>query len=284
MGRILRDIRYTGTMVSGKRTQIAPLVRKTKAVPRDEWIVVPDTHEGIISAEVYEAAQKLLPETGVRTYKVENLTLFGGKLFCGHCGFTLRRNRAVRPYYICYSKNYVPSERCLPDHIYEDSIKDAVLSAFKKNAELAMAAKDEMRAINSQNNASQSGISNQLLKLSGKERQFSERKARLFEDFAGGKISKEQYLDSRSMLADELEKIAQKKVGLESKAQSFEPVSETNYVIGLLERLSNIQEVTPELAAFVKRINVFDSERIEIEFTFADELNRLFSLTDMAIN
>lgn len=284
VGKILRDIKYTGTMVSGKRTQIAPLSRKTKAVPRDEWIVVPDTHEGIVSMETYEAVQKLLPSIGRKPCKMDNLTLFSGKVFCGHCGFALKRLRGKYYYFTCLSQVYVSSERCITDRIYEHAVKDAVLAAFKRCAEIAVIVRGEMKSVSKRNNAAQADISEQLVKLAGKEHQLTEQRVRLFEDFAGGEISKEQYLEIKSSLSAELDKIRILKTELESKVHSVEPVSEANHVIGLLDKLNKVQEVTPELAALVKRIDIFDSERIEIQFNFADELARLVAFHNTVNN
>lgn len=283
VGKILRDIRYAGTMVNGRRTQIAPLSKKSKAVPRDEWIVVPDTHEGIVSMETYEAAQRLLPEMGKRV-DVESRTLFSGKVFCGHCGYDARRQRGKYYYYDCLAHAYVSSEKHITDRIYEYTVKDAVLTAFKKSAALALAVRDETKTAQRQKNTTQADISGQLVKLSGKECQLTEQKAQLFEDFACGAISKEQYLESKSALAAELEQIKVRKAELESKARSYSPVSEMGNIIGLLEKLSNIQDATPELASFVKRINLFDSERIEIQFTFADELDLLCLSAENKLN
>jgi uncharacterized protein YqgQ len=161
------------------------------------------------------------------------------------------------------------------DRIYEDIVKEVVLSAFKQSAALAMIIRDEMKNVNKQNNAEQSGISEQLIKLSGKERQLAERKAKLFEDYAGGIISKEQYLESKSALASELENISARKAELESKTKNILPIAETNGIIGVLEKLNQTEEVTMEMVSFINRINIFSSGRIEVQFTFADELARL---------
>jgi len=284
VGRILRDIRYTGTMVNGKRTQIAPLSKKSKAVPRDEWIVVANTHEGIVSQETFEAVQKLLPEIGVEAPNMENRTLFSGKVFCGHCGYALKRLMGKHHYFTCLSKVYISSERCFTDRIYEYDVKDVVLIAFKKYAELAIRLKDEIKTANKQSNAKQTDISEQLVKLAGKKHQLSEQRARLFEDFANNKISKEQYLESKSSLSDELDRITFQKTELENKVQGIVPVSETNSTISLLEKLNNIQEVTPELSALVNRITIYDSKRIEINFAFADEITRLCAFQETVNN
>jgi hypothetical protein len=163
-------------------------------------------------------------------------------------------------------------------------VKDAVLAAFKQSAELALLIKDEMQGIDRQNNAKQSNISEQLTRLAGKEHQLTEQKARLFEDFAGNVISKEQYLELKTALTAELEAIKVQKAEIESKAQTYETVSETSHLVGLLGKLNKIQEVTPELVSFVKRIDVYNSERIEIQFTFADEFARLCAVTDAKLS
>jgi len=283
VGKILRDIRYAGTMVNGRRENIA-LSKKSKAVPKDEWIVVPDTHEGIVSMETYEAAQKLLPEVGTGTCNVDNRTLFSGKVYCGHCGYALRRMRGKYYYFTCLSQVYVSEKRCITDRIYEHEVKEVVLAAFKKSAELAVNVKGEVKAANKRIKAEQADMSAQINKLSGKERQLLEQKTQLFEDYADGKLSKEQYLESKTTLAAELDGIIRQRTDLEKKAQDYKPVSEANSVISLLDKLNSIQEVTPELAALVKRITIYDGERIEIQFAFSDELARLNELVNTETN
>lgn len=280
VGRILCDIRYAGTAVSGKREQVAPLDKRTRPVPRDKWIVVPNAHEGIVSMETYEAVQKLLPEFGVGTNVMVNRTLLGGKVFCGHCEHTLKRNKAIRSYFVCHSKRYTSDERCLSERIYEDMLTDAILAAFKKSAELALTIRGEMLNSKQQRNHAQVNISEQLVKLSGKENQISEQRARLFEDFARGSLSKEQYIERKNAFAAELEKINQQKTELESKMQNIVMVSDTSNTLNLFEKLNSITEVTPELVSLVKSIIVFDSEKIEIEWAFSAELDSLCTFTE----
>ena len=275
VGRILRDVMYTGAMVNGKRIRIEISCRKTKAVPRDEWIVVPDAHEAIVSAEVYEAAQKLLPKFGTRTWKSENLTLFSGKVFCGHCGFALKRSKVERPHFVCYSKTSVSSELCLRERVYEDTVKEVVLRAFKQTAELVLAFRDKELHATKRRNATQVEITSGLIKLSAKERQLSEQKAQLFDDFASGKISKDEYRVFKEKIATEIETVSLQKAELESKARNFASAPTTNHLCDLLDKLTGIQEVTPDIVSFIERIVVYDSERIEIKFAFADELARL---------
>lgn len=57
VSRILRDKRYTGTAVYGKTRPESIRSRHDTAVLEEEWIVVPNAHEPIVSLEEYEFVQ-----------------------------------------------------------------------------------------------------------------------------------------------------------------------------------------------------------------------------------
>ncbi|MCL2580402.1 MAG: hypothetical protein FWE32_10305, partial [Oscillospiraceae bacterium] len=141
----------------------------------------------------------------------------------------------------------------------------------------AVSAYDEAQTAGRQIKDSGAEFLRLLTKLSAKECRIADQKAILFEDFAFGKMSKGNYLELKSALTAEGEEVLRQKSEIESKAQSVPPVPEKSHIFGLLGRLDGIQEVTPELVfvSFVERIDVFSSERVEMRFAFAGELERL---------
>lgn len=58
--RIISDERYTGCLIGRKRTRVDVSKPQTAKVPKEEWIVARDTHEAIVSKEIYGQAQKVL--------------------------------------------------------------------------------------------------------------------------------------------------------------------------------------------------------------------------------
>ena len=56
---ILRNPIYTGDLVQGRRRVKSYKVHQIEAVPEDEWVRVPDTHEAIISHETFERVQNV---------------------------------------------------------------------------------------------------------------------------------------------------------------------------------------------------------------------------------
>jgi hypothetical protein len=64
--KILKDETYTGKTINHKREKPDVNSMSTVAVPREQWIVVPDTHEAIISEELYMEAQKVIRKISKR--------------------------------------------------------------------------------------------------------------------------------------------------------------------------------------------------------------------------
>ena len=58
--RILSNSTYVGDMEQGRVRKLNYKSKKTIRLPRDEWIIVPGTHEGIISRRRFAAVQKQL--------------------------------------------------------------------------------------------------------------------------------------------------------------------------------------------------------------------------------
>lgn len=56
--KILRDERYTGKNIYGKRRQIQVGGSRARAVEREKWIVAENTHEGLVTGEEFDRAQE----------------------------------------------------------------------------------------------------------------------------------------------------------------------------------------------------------------------------------
>ncbi len=72
--KILRDERYTGKNIYGKRRQIQVGGSRARAVEREKWIVAENAHEGLVTEEEFDRAQEKIrrrvqkkkPESGCR--------------------------------------------------------------------------------------------------------------------------------------------------------------------------------------------------------------------------
>lgn len=84
---ILNNRFYLGEMAYGKSVRKSVGSKDGIAVPREEWKVITDHHEALISEEIFEQVSVFRPENSTKRNREKHpLT---GKLYCGGCGYSL---------------------------------------------------------------------------------------------------------------------------------------------------------------------------------------------------
>ena len=89
--RILKNRVYLGHTILGKSKKVSVKSHKKVPVPKDKWAVTENTHEALVSEEVYDKAQKFLGTASrdYRAYDHVRKSIFSGVAVCGRCGHAL---------------------------------------------------------------------------------------------------------------------------------------------------------------------------------------------------
>ncbi|MDD3745218.1 MAG: recombinase family protein [Anaerostipes sp.] len=104
---ILRSPTYAGNMTQHKHKKLSFKTKKIKLLPRDEWIVVPKTHEPIVSIEDFELSEEKTQNRKCRISRAGDILphILAGKVFCKDCGNLMHRVTTARSenktYLIC---------------------------------------------------------------------------------------------------------------------------------------------------------------------------------------
>ena len=143
---ILNNEVYIGNMVQGKTGTLSYKSKKMVNKPKEEWIRVEETHEPIISREVWDAVVHIR-ENGIRKRKTLDgiQSMFVGLLYCADCGFKMRNQveRFTRKdgspgrYSSFLCGNYARSGKtaCTAHTIYENALKEIVLRDIREKAQ-----------------------------------------------------------------------------------------------------------------------------------------------------
>ena len=83
--RILTNEMYIGNMVQGKNTTISYKIKKCRAIPKEEWIIVEGTHEPIIEKGTFYQAQALFNKNIRKSPTKSEVDLFSGLVRCADC-------------------------------------------------------------------------------------------------------------------------------------------------------------------------------------------------------
>lgn len=82
--KILSNRVYTGDMVQGKTSKLSFKSQITLKIPKEEWIVVKDKHDAIVSGELFEqAGMRSVPRKRSKSAQFSNV--FSGLVYCGDC-------------------------------------------------------------------------------------------------------------------------------------------------------------------------------------------------------
>lgn len=135
---ILTNETYIGNLTQGRRRKINYKLKKEVRVPKEDWIVIKNTHDAIIDDNIFYTVQKLLEKKRGRISK--NSKLLSGFIFCKECGHSISVNKSSdgRRYYLgcSYYRKYSKFGVCTPHtmnyKILEDIIKTQLINICKK--------------------------------------------------------------------------------------------------------------------------------------------------------
>ena len=108
---ILTNQTYAGDLVQGRHKKASYKSKKIVTLPKDKWIIVPNTHEPIIPREMFEQVQRLCYERVVPCFYSGAARPLSKKVFCGCCGGSMQvcGNGKQYRYLRCRIHTYKPS-------------------------------------------------------------------------------------------------------------------------------------------------------------------------------
>ena len=152
---IIKNPVYYGAMANGKR---AVKSFKNKTVVRkssDEWVVVEDTHEPIVSKVMWLEAQQIhlanKKDTVRRRRTCEGVSVFAGIIKCADCGGNMALKRRInktvstKEFYKCSTYAQKGKDVCSAHTVDYEALSQVVLADIQQYAVLAV--NDEKKLI-----------------------------------------------------------------------------------------------------------------------------------------
>ena len=269
---ILNNRFYLGEMAYGKTVGKSVGSSERTAVPKEDWKIMPDHHEALVSEEIFEQASAFRP--GYSTKRKRDRHPLTGKLYCGGCGYALNykplrgKNRCRR--FECGKHSQLQIAECCT-YMNAGMLEETVL--FMLNRELMLrgnAAKQKESLFSFQ----AAGISALKKKLDGygqAKKQAQAEKDALYERYALNEFTASEYQRKAKELSEKLsslsaseEEAARRLAGLEEEQRKAE--DDMRQII----RYSHIEELTQEIAdAFIKKVYAYRDKKVEIEWNFS---------------
>ncbi len=265
---ILDNKTYLGHMAGLRSTTLSYKNKKLIRHPESEQILVENTHEPLITQELWDIVQDVRQHKKRVPKQMDEPNMFSGLVYCADCGKTLVLHRAhtmdaVKNNFMCYTYKKKGKEVCSAHYIRELDLTQIILDDLRRVTHFARQ-KERLFAeyINRKNSAELRREINTVQKeLDTMRRRNTELTAlfkRLYEDNVLGRVTNEQFRILSGEYNVEQKELSAAILEKESRLEKLkDSAANVEAFIEKAKRYTEISELTPEIMRlFISRIEV----------------------------
>jgi site-specific DNA recombinase len=294
ISKMLKNEVYIGNLQQGRTEKITLKSKKVDNIKKEDWIRVEDTHERIVSKELFDIVQRKVQSRSYKT-KSDFKNIFSGIAKCADCGRNMStvgtRKKDERYNLACGGYKASGTKVCTSHFISYNTFYNIVLTELKKQINLSKEEQEE--------------ICKELKREIKKELQLLNKKSdvksllkrtkeidliieKLYEDSYKNVISNERYNKLLNRYELEQKEIDLKLLNIRKEEDKLKDI-EDNYkkFIKLIKQYTDIQELDQEmLFKLIEKIEVdqgyyeqteqgkIKQQGIKIYFRFAKRTRR----------
>lgn len=256
--RMLTNHTYAGDVEQGRRKRVSYKSRRVVWLPKEDWIIVPGTHEPIIDRASFWRVQQML-RRHVRSGGQGTVDPLAGKVFCGRCGAAMEqtssgyvsKNGRARKYFRCRTSQR-DRKRCPgQDYMPQDRLRQLVLERVQHYAAghlEAEAAQAEIEArAGSRRRAKQAELDRLRGEISRRRRAMRE----LYLDKSGGFISASQFMEMNQAFLKDAQDLEKRCAKLEQALQRDEDADLKETLKRRLEEAAEVKTLDRQLVCLL---------------------------------
>ena len=265
---MLKNVKYTGCMVNNTRESRHIRDKNQRRTKPDEWIINENTHEAIVTMEEFEAAKAALRKVRPYTKKAPQADF---PFYCAHCGRKLQRTFGNDVHFYCVSPYWDESqENCKSVRWDKTDLENVILETLK--AEIAVM---QVTAREKKKESASKGkqLMLQLGALKKELENGDSQKVQSYMDYREGRITKEEFIFLRAEREKSHVELQEKIRSLEAEYEEYlnagNQAAKDSTVADRASKLSD-EELKQIMYDAIERVNVSDSQHIEIVWKFDD--------------
>ena len=250
--------------------------KRIKPIPEEQQEIIPDTHEAIITRELFFKARQVV-KSNRKTSHSSSGNPFTSLLVCGCCGNKLSKGRPSNRSWLCASARYRAQSGCASVRVDETKLSEIVLHAIESQCVLLDARIKQSRLERGKRESERRMLERECSEMRRQAERLEDYNLQLYEQYVSGILSRENFMAAKAAAAEQCEGIkltlavAEERLSEElqkekSTAQSIEKARE-------ITGMGAENELTPELThTLIKRIVAFPDGSLRIEWSFRSEL------------
>ena len=296
---ILKDITYIGHMAQRKTTQVLHKGIQFSRVNEEDWIVVYNTHEAIISEELFNKVQEINRATAEKAKansgKYDHLpkakNIYGAKLVCADCGARIKLHRSFstkkdKVYFTFNCPTYQEhgTAGCSSRVKRKADLDEAVFQSIRAQMDVFMDTAHIIKSLLAQKQAINKGAARKKTKSSLYNKIKSLRSAisTLYVDMKDGLLTDAEYLMQKEKYQAQIAELEHTLGELtQDETDTEEQLIGTKKWAAIAEEYSEATELSEGmLNACVELIKVHADGSLEIAFNYMQEFKELLETTE----
>lgn len=283
VSRILGNPVYTGDCIRGKTQNISYKSKKKISVRRKDYIVTKNTHEAIISKDVFE---KIHNDTlyGSTKQDVNRInTKFADLMYCAYCHKKMTKRIQKGGINLHCASNRESNELCsFKENYFYEQIEPIIIEEIQKTFESYFKDKTLKKSILKRQNTLKIKELERL--LNGQDialKRISFKISQLYNDRLSGKISEEEYKNNYAVLIEERNIANENKEKLELDLEKFQNIkletsSEKDIINNLIKKIKRDKFSLEDMNKIISKIEI-GKGIIIIHFAFSDIADKKIS-------
>lgn len=273
---IIRNRVYCGDCVRGKTSTIFKTKKHIKS-DESEWIIVENTHEPIVSRQLWEKANSLV-KVKRQEYR-ESLkgrrNIFSGIIKCADCGKAMSiakyGTNSDHLIYLCNTYRTYGKHKCTGHRVFLDDLTEVVLEDIRQKVSMMVSDREKLRqsiiSIKQESSIRTSSLNMDLYRKNCRRLQEVNKFVdKLYEDHVLERVSDDNFDRLMAKYQQEQETLTAKISEYERQADELSQASDDveKFFEVLEENALEATELTAEmLNALVERITVHDVEYVD---------------------
>ncbi|MGF6950085.1 site-specific DNA recombinase [Neobacillus sp. B4I6] len=269
---ILQNPHYVGDLVQG-RSKVRSLVDKIRDdIPEGEWIVIPNSHEPIISREDFEAVQNMMKSRYKKRPKAKK-HLFTNVIYCSDCG-TAMWYMQDRKGYVCGRYRKHGKNACTSHFVKEIGLVNAILSELRILVNKVIDGKGMVENLVEKVNKTITGEKKKLKKIEDEILQLKEENKELIKLLARKIISESEYKETTESNRKRVIQLQENMLGITDLLQDHKEgnnkLDKYQKVIEQILQLNDLNEGL--LHRVIERIEITQEKEVNVHFRFASPI------------
>ena len=296
---ILKDITYIGHMAQRKTTQVLHKGIQFSRVNEEDWIIVYNTHEPIISEELFNKVQEINRATAEKAKansgKYDHLpkakNIYGAKLVCADCGARIKLHRSFstkkdKVYFTFNCPTYQEHGKvgCSSRVKRKADLDEAVFQSIRAQMDVFMDTAHIIKTLLAQKQAINKGAARKKTKssLNNKIKSLRSVISTLYVDMKDGLLTDAEYLMQKEKYQAQIAELEHTLGELtQDETDTEEQLIGTKKWAAIAEEYSEATELSEGmLNACVELIKVHADGSLEITFNYMQEFKELLETTE----